>query len=276
MSVLFDHLVKSLEIVEKQFEQSRTIWHSASAGTVREHIIQSFLEPYLPKKYSISNGLCFDSDDNRSKQMDIVIYDDYYSYTIPYKGFRLFPCEAVYGCIEVKTMLNINTIQEGIDNIKSLKSLKREQTTEYNITPQTRLVIGKDQNTGNNKNSYFGIAFSYESDTPETVLNNIINKSGTIDSNLLPDMYILLSQKTIFFKANYNDGGYGLELNGKSTEYAICNTKEKTMAIFVLSLLTILEEKRLKTPNIVSMLIDQVVGLKEIGVKKYMELLTKQ
>ena len=70
----------------------------------------------------------------------------------------MFPCESVYGNIEVKTTLNKDTIKESIENIASLKRLKRKDATEFDITPHLELTI-TGQHLGTKKNNYFGVVF---------------------------------------------------------------------------------------------------------------------
>ena len=101
----YSALQKSGKILESYFEQSKDILHGGSKGTIRENIINKVIRPFLPFCSGISGGEAFDNQGNVSKQLDIVIYDAVFSYTVPYiDNFIQFPCESIYGNIEVKSM----------------------------------------------------------------------------------------------------------------------------------------------------------------------------
>lgn len=110
----YSALQKSGKILESYFEQSKDILHGGSKGTIRENIINKVIRPFLPFCYGISGGEAFDNQGNVSKQLDIVIYDAVFSYTVPYiDNFIQFPCESIYGNIEVKSMLNKEEFNKG-------------------------------------------------------------------------------------------------------------------------------------------------------------------
>lgn len=142
MSTLLDNLRNQADILTSEFEASKIVWHNASVGTIREEIVKRIIQPYLPDCYGISGGLCFDANDSKSKQLDLILYDKLYSYRLPINdNFMIFPAESVYGNIEIKTKLNSKTVKESIDNIVSLKKLKRNDATEFDVTPFLRLTI---------------------------------------------------------------------------------------------------------------------------------------
>lgn len=139
----FETLKYSTKKVYDDFVATKVIWHNPSAGMIREKIIKDVLKQYMPGEIGISSGLCFDSQNKESKQLDLILYDKLFSYRIPFdENFMIFPCESVYGNIEIKTKLDINSLQLSIGNIASLKSLYREDATEFNITPKLELTIG--------------------------------------------------------------------------------------------------------------------------------------
>lgn len=116
--------------------------HNGSKGTVRENIVNKIIRPFLPVCYGLSGGEAFDSEGNTSKQLDLVVYDSVFSYIIPYiDNYIQFPCESVYGNIEIKSFLNKDELIKAIENIKSMKSLKREGTHSWTMTPLVSIII---------------------------------------------------------------------------------------------------------------------------------------
>lgn len=108
-------------------KKTNQLEHLGDRGVARENVLKDFLEQYLPKKYAISKGEIVDSEGNRSKQCDLIIYD-HLSCPILYvsKDSQIFPAESVYAVIQVKSVLNTHEVESSINNIKSVKMLNRE------------------------------------------------------------------------------------------------------------------------------------------------------
>lgn len=225
----YSALIKSGKILEGYFEQSKNILHNGSKGTVRENIVNKVIRPFLPACYGLSGGEAFDSEGNTSKQLDLVVYDSVFSYIIPYiDNYIQFPCESIYGNIEIKSFLNKDELMNAIDNIKSMKSLKREGTHSWTVTPLVSIKInGLPDNT--DRNPYFGIIFAYDSVEALTVLNYLENLD--IPSNLLPNAIVLYSKRTIIFQAtDSNIEGFP---SNDFNKYVMLNCGEETLAVFI-------------------------------------------
>lgn len=225
----YSALIKSGKILEGYFEQSKNILHNGSKGTVRENIVNKVIRPFLPACYWLSGGEAFDSEGNTSKQLDLVVYDSVFSYIIPYiDNYIQFPCESIYGNIEIKSFLNKDELMKAIDNIKSMKSLKREGTHSWTVTPLVSIKInGLPDNT--DRNPYFGIIFAYDSVEALTVLNYLENLD--IPSNLLPNAIVLYSKRTIIFQAtDSNIEGFP---SNDFNKYVMLNCGEETLAVFI-------------------------------------------
>lgn len=225
----YSALIKSGKILEGYFEQSKNILHNGSKGTVRENIVNKVIRPFLPACYGLSGGEAFDSEGNTSKQLDLVVYDSVFSYIIPYiDNYIQFPGESIYGNIEIKSFLNKDELMKAIDNIKSMKSLKREGTHSWTVTPLVSIKInGLPDNT--DRNPYFGIIFAYDSVEALTVLNYLENLD--IPSNLLPNAIVLYSKRTIIFQAtDSNIEGFP---SNDFNKYVMLNCGEETLAVFI-------------------------------------------
>ena len=249
MGYFLETLKPSTIKIISEFEASKQVWHNASVGMLREKIVKNILLPYLPDCYGISSGLCVDSKETKSKQLDIIIYDKIYSYRLPFDDdFIVFPCESVYGNIEVKTNLNSHTLKESVENVLSLKKLQREAATEFDLTPRCELRIG-EKKLGTTKNSYFGVVFAFESSSVQTIIENL-SQLKYDNSSLLPDLIILLDKETVIFKANLTtDNGLILNLSGNADGYIPISTGKDTIAYFILYLLTVLYHNNLKAMN---------------------------
>lgn len=210
MDTYLKMLRKSIKRIEADFEFSADIDHNGSKGSIREYIIEHFLRPFLPKCYGVSGGQAFDCDDNTSRQLDIVIYDDIFSYIAPYgDNFIYFPCESVYGNIEVKSRLDQKSFFESVENIASLKRLKRDVINGYQVNPMKDLNIKNMTWASSMVQEYFGMVFAYESVSVNSIFEYI--KTAVEDRKYpiweLPNMIVLFDQKTIICRCKKDTDG---------------------------------------------------------------------
>lgn len=225
----FTALKRSGKILESYFEQSKDILHNGSKGTIREQIINRVIRPYLPPCYGLSGGEAFDFNGNTSKQLDLVVYDAVFSYIVPYiDNYIQFPCESIYGNIEVKSYLNGDELAKALDNIKSMKNLKRKGTHSWTVTPHVSITVNGKPND-NNRNPYFGIIFAYDSLEVDTILSHI--QKANIPSNLLPNAIVLYSKKTIIIQSK--DESIEAFPCNDFNKYTALKCEDDTLAYFI-------------------------------------------
>lgn len=116
---IFDNLESSL-INEMRIR----IQHNLEDGKYREYLVKRILSKIVPSKYEITNGFVIDSDNNKSDEMDIIIYDK--SYVPPFfdETYTVVPIEAVIAIIQIKTTLTWSELKSSIDNLNSIDKLK--------------------------------------------------------------------------------------------------------------------------------------------------------
>lgn len=244
-------LKKSVERVEADFNFSYEIDHNSSKGTFREHIVKRFLRPFLPGCYGISSGQAFDEYGNKSKQLDIVIYDSLFSYIAPFSAeFYYFPCESIYGNIEVKSQLDKNSLEEAIENIRSLKELIRQPVDTFYINAMTPLVIKNITFNIESTNEYFGIIFAYKSISSHMILEHL--KKSSCKKEFLPNMIVLFNDKKIIlrYKELNNENKYEISAFKDFDGYMVLECKESILAEFLLLLFISLRSITLKAMDI--------------------------
>ncbi|HEX6280731.1 MAG TPA: DUF6602 domain-containing protein [Nitrososphaera sp.] len=143
------------------------IGHAGEKGYANEQALANLLTKFLPKRYSIGSGIIIDSKGNRSKQVYTIVYDSYFHPELFAQGATvLFPVDVVYLVIEVKTILNKNTMTEAINNIASVKRLS--------FIPSTNALVDSSKLTPDGKGSFLrlektrppmGVIFGYKVDT---------------------------------------------------------------------------------------------------------------
>ena len=101
------------------------IAHPGSKGDATEQRWIDFLRTYLPDRYKVDKAIVIDSIGNVSEQMDIVIYDAFYTpFIFNQDGFMYIPSESVYAVFEVKQDVKGN-IEYAAKKIESVRKLKR-------------------------------------------------------------------------------------------------------------------------------------------------------
>jgi len=140
---------------------SKQLSHSLSVGEVREFAFKEFLRQYLPSFLGVEKGIIISSDEDTSKQIDIVIYDKLNTPVLyAAENLRLFPIEGVYAIIEVKSKLNSASLKDAIDNIRSVKNMTKRAFIE-----QGGVIINNFTLHGKESEHFpvIGLIFSYSS-----------------------------------------------------------------------------------------------------------------
>jgi hypothetical protein len=100
--------------------------HYGERGHVTEKHFLSTLRAYLPDRYSVDSAIVIDSNGKTSDQIDVVIYDRYYTPTLlDQAGHKYVPAEAVYCVMEVKPVVNRAYLIYAGRKASSVRRLKR-------------------------------------------------------------------------------------------------------------------------------------------------------
>jgi len=134
------------------------ITHPGSKGDSLENAWIEWLRKYLPNRYSVDKAIVIDHKGNTSHQIDIVIYDNWFTpFIFSQNGFHYIPAEGVYAVFEVKPDINgtckvdgesISYIEYSGRKIESVRKLLRTSTNMINSgrkldpRPLTKIVGG--------------------------------------------------------------------------------------------------------------------------------------
>lgn len=139
-----------------------------------------------------------------------------------------------------------------VDNIASLKKLKREDSTIMDILPMTGNLISDDPNNAIQfdrikKNPYLGVIFAFDGPAIPTMRKYIENKCPHVNRNLLFDILVCYKKEYIVIRATGTSiSPFGLE---SFERYEVIKTDKDTLPLLFLYLNTCLNTIRLKTPN---------------------------
>lgn len=141
---------KVLSLAQKKLNAAidqihRSIPHSGEMGALIEQQFRSHLEEILPESIGVSHGFVVDSNDEISRQMDIILYDKLNTPRIfASDGAQMFPVEATYACGEIKTYLNSSKLEDSFEKCSSYKNLCRKAYIEQSTpTPTGYTLFGK-------------------------------------------------------------------------------------------------------------------------------------
>ena len=120
--ILYDYFKKSADVLLAEYERSKGQEASANIGNNRELFCNMFLSRVLPPRLTVRRGEIWDSQGNRTGQLDVVILrDDTPSLT--FGEADTFLAEGVFGVIEVKSNLTTTKLQEALITLNRVKAL---------------------------------------------------------------------------------------------------------------------------------------------------------
>lgn len=175
--------------------------HNATKGTLNEQSLRRILSSFLPNRYSIGSGLVIDSFGARSRQVDLVIFDELHLS----KLFRttsqvLFPVETVFACIEVKTSINRAGLNEIAQENQFINQLKHSVPFIRRVSPSKSLTNTFDfSEFATRPPMTYLVAYHCDTDHPLTV-RKWFEKSA--EKDFLPDLALFLDLGMIVYRPN--------------------------------------------------------------------------
>ena len=123
LNQVFHHIQRRML---SHLEVGSSLEHPVTCGTAGELRWMRLLNSHLPERYRASSAFIVDAAGNRSRQIDIAIYDRFYSPLIfPFDSGFLVPAESVYAVVEVKQLLTRLHVRNAGLKIASVRRLKR-------------------------------------------------------------------------------------------------------------------------------------------------------
>ncbi|MFX0062240.1 MAG: DUF6602 domain-containing protein [Candidatus Hermodarchaeota archaeon] len=164
-----------------KYNQSKLQQSPANIGRNRELFCKEFLSKVLPPKLRIGEGEIWDSKNNRSGQLDIIIIrEDAPSLNI--SEANIFLTEGVFGIIDVKSVLSRAKLQEAITSLNKVK----------NLTVLGSAFISR----GSTINRPLRCVFAYESAKLSALIDELLNN----ENREVVDIISVLDQGVIISK----------------------------------------------------------------------------
>ena len=182
---LFRSISKGLQA---DFEKTIQITHRGMKGESREDILRHFLiqEKRLPERFGIGSGEIITNIDEVSRQCDLIIYDKIDGISlISQDSVNVFPIESVAGIIEVKSVLDKNSLFDSLENIKSIKKIAPNSASENKFGGFTIATT---------REKPFGLIFSYSTSISlDTIANHYKEWASKNDKIFYPNMIAVLN-----------------------------------------------------------------------------------
>lgn len=150
--------------------------HPDAKGDNSENSWRKMLSKYLPERYRVDKGFVIDHESSVSDQIDIIIYDRYYSPIVFNENGNLYiPAESVFAIVESKQELDKGHVEYARDKALSVRRLKRTSAPirQMNNTVATKVdakrVLAGIVTTRSDWSPPFGDAFQNAIDSAATV-----------------------------------------------------------------------------------------------------------
>jgi len=92
---------------------AKLVEHAGEQGRENELALSRMLSSLIPKRFGTGSGLLIDSKDSQSPQIDVVVYEQVMETALFAQTTQLlFPVEACYAAIEVKTTLRATDLTQ--------------------------------------------------------------------------------------------------------------------------------------------------------------------
>lgn len=210
------------DVLECNYKHSSNLNHSGLKWDCRENFIKNFLQKTFPQKFVIGTWEIIDSQDNISKQADIVIYDEQMP-VFDYGEWKHFLSWGVLAHIEIKSNLDKQELIKALEITKSVKNLQRD--------------IDAFMHQGELPKTIPSFIFAYEGISPELIQKYIIEyyKNETDIDKCIDGVCIL--NKASFLKKD-------------QTLLAAYNRKD-SLILFFIKLFDSISKKRYWRSNIV-------------------------
>jgi hypothetical protein len=140
-------------------------------------LVQTFLRDHLPGQFQVDKGLLIAPNGYFSNEADLLVVDHLRNSPLhASRPERLWPVEAAYALLEIKTQLSPRDIADGVHKCRRFKTLQRNY------------LVGPDQ--PRIKSSLF-VLWAYDSPATETAKSNLAEAIAEIPRAEQPDFVVV-------------------------------------------------------------------------------------
>lgn len=151
--------------------------HRPSAGSAKEGVVASFLQDYLPTAFRVDAGLVVAASGTFANEADVLIVDATTNcHFFPDESEHVWPIEAVYALLEVKSGLAPSELRDSIAKCRRFKTLPRS----FADVPQPPRI----------PDSLF-VVWGWDAPSPSTVKKNLTRLLAEVPIQEQPDFVVV-------------------------------------------------------------------------------------
>lgn len=135
---LNDYFQNVADVLDKKKKISEVFPNTSDSGQTREGILRQFLEDHVPHRCKVlQGGFVFDSNDNESSQIDVIIHNDL---SLQFNTLRelsqksFVTIEGCYAVISVKTNLDKQQLENSLEGFSTIPKTPKLIITS-SVTP---------------------------------------------------------------------------------------------------------------------------------------------
>jgi hypothetical protein len=111
---------------EARIERAAFYQHPTGVGDAREDVVRQYLQDILPRRFSVDRGKILDSEGHLSREFDVILSEAHdVAPAMSLAGRRIVPVEAVYGVLEVKSVLSGDDYDKFVEAVSELDQMRR-------------------------------------------------------------------------------------------------------------------------------------------------------
>lgn len=179
------------------FGMSAEVTHDGSKGSLREDALRGFLKDRLPGMCATGSGeIVGPRNDSTSQQCDLIIYDRLHGVPLLYgETSQVYPIECVFGTVEVKSSLSKEKLIDGLQKIRSVKSLVPNENVTHSAMPGFASTTPRARP--------FGIVFAYQlsGNSLRSLADNVKEWEAEISDEFWPNLVVVLGEGVILHSA---------------------------------------------------------------------------
>ena len=239
---VFDEVANQMKSDFVKAQKSLT--HSGLKGDANEETVKKFLRQYLPKTLDITTGMLVDSEQNQSRQLDIIICDSAKTPIFYQSGeTRVIPVECAYAVIEVKAFLDKTELEKSYKNMQSVKALeKKAYFSDRGAIVTTHTLYGKEWDCWPIQH----FVFAFDSNGLDSVLDNLNACQDKNEIHKRIDSICVLEKGVIMNQSQ--DGMFSaLPVSGSR---AVASFTSKPLLLFYALISVILNQASMKSFNL--------------------------
>ncbi len=181
--ILYQYFETTADVLWANYNRSKCQNASANLGKNREYFCENFLSKILPPKLYIKSGEIWDSQYNKTGQLDLIVLRDD-APVLHIGADDTYLAEGVFGVIEVKSNLKREKLREAGENLTKVANLKNN--------------VGASFSSGPTLDRPLRAIFAYEGSTWTTIIDEMKNWKDVFDLICILNRGVLLKKGNLF------------------------------------------------------------------------------